>query len=845
MRRTPTTLAAVLSLSLLLSACGGGQDPQPDAGSTDAGATPPTCEDGQHNGDETDVDCGGGGGCTGCANGATCAADGDCSSGYCGGDQRCAAPACDDGARNGGESDVDCGGACAPCAVGAACAAPADCESGVCAASTCAPASCADGVKNGDESDVDCGGSCAPCTAGEVCLAAADCGSGVCEGGVCQTATCMDEVKNGTESDVDCGGGCGGCEDGRVCAGGGDCQSAVCEGGVCQAPTCEDGAKNGTESDVDCGGECPACGDGAVCASGADCQSASCKFGKCQAASCSDGLHNGDETALDCGGPSCSPCGSGLACAGNPDCASKVCDGGVCAQATCSDGVQNQNESDVDCGGACAGCGLGQACNGDGDCDSGACIGSVCDVALPPGLLGEYFSNYTDLVTSRVDPLIDFSWPNAGPPTGEPAPGVGADAFSVRWTGFIEVPATADYTFVTRADDGARMWVHGQRIIDDWRGHAATRTEATVTLTAGTRVPIKVEYCDIRFGGVMELLWRTPTMAEEIVPTSALVNDGTPSGTPGPLGPYRNPLFESACPDPSVIAVPGTPLKYYAVCSGGAFAVHETPNLVQWTATSATVLDAAAPVAPWAQDGSQNRGPALHAFGSDLVAYYSALHTDGTLAIGAGVAADVLGPYAHQALPLVTHPQGATDPAVFEETGTRSLVYRVGGNASGVPAEIYLRELSANGLSFAPGSAPQLLFASAAGNWEGNRLESPTLVKRNGGYYVFFGGNDAAGDLHRLGAAHAAALTGPWTKATLPLLGNNATWLGPGSGTVLTVGTEDYLLYSGWPLTSAGLPDFARGRRPLMDRLVWGAGTWPAISDGTPSTVFVAPPGNE
>lgn len=494
----------------------------------------------------------------------------------------------------------------------------------------------------------------------------------------------------------------------------------------------------------------------------------------------------------------------------------------------------------MDCGGVCGGCALGQVCNVGSDCASGACFGGVCEVPMTPGLLGEYFSDYTDFVLSRVDPRIDFSWPS-----GPPAPGVTPDAFSVRWTGFIEVPATATYTFTTRADDGARMWVDGQRIIDDWRGHAATRTDGSVTLTGGTRVPIKVEYCDIRFGGVMQLFWRSPFMAEQLVPTSVLVNDGTPSGTPGPLGPYRNPLFDSECADPSVITVPGMPLKHYAVCSGGAFTLHETRNLVQWTQTGATLLDPGAPVAPWALDGSQNRAPELHAFGTGFVAYYSALHTDGTQAIGAAVAVDVLGSYAHETAPLVIHPQGATDPSVFEDGGTRYLVYRVGGNAPGVAAQIFVRELSANGLSFASGSAPVLLFSSNAGNWEGDRLESPRLVKRGGDYFAFYGGNDADGDLHRLGIAHSASLNGPWVKSSLPLVGNNATWRGPGSGSIVTVGAEDYLLYSAWPATPAGLPDLAKGRRLVMDRIVWGGGTWATISDGTPSTVYLAPPGNE
>ncbi len=44
---------------------------------------------------------------------------------------------CDDGARNGDETDVDCGGSCAPCPDGAGCAEDSDCRSGFCDAGTC------------------------------------------------------------------------------------------------------------------------------------------------------------------------------------------------------------------------------------------------------------------------------------------------------------------------------------------------------------------------------------------------------------------------------------------------------------------------------------------------------------------------------------------------------------------------------------------------------------------------------------------------------------------------------------------------------------------------------------
>ncbi len=112
--------------------------------------------------------------------------------------------ACDDGVRNGAETDVDCGGTCPPCAVGKVCIIATDCQSSNCAGSVCedacptqvgtctspcdgtACASSINGIQDNTESDIDCGGICAltssqyGCPAGKKCTQNADCKFGVC-----------------------------------------------------------------------------------------------------------------------------------------------------------------------------------------------------------------------------------------------------------------------------------------------------------------------------------------------------------------------------------------------------------------------------------------------------------------------------------------------------------------------------------------------------------------------------------------------------------------------------------------------------------------------------------------
>ncbi|MBX7082571.1 MAG: hypothetical protein K1X88_25425 [Nannocystaceae bacterium] len=367
------------------------------ASATDSDSAGDACNDGVRNGDETDVDCGGS--CpAGCGDGQGCMADGDCASGDCEGGTCQPTPTCEDGVQNGDETDVDCGGTCPDlCGDGQGCAADDDCESGMCdpETMTCGPGgSCRDGMMNGDETDIDCGGSCkTDCMDGQGCLVGDDCISSQCDPKAMICTSCSDGAQNGDETDVDCGGSCpDDCDDGQGCLVDDDCVSNSCDPDtmVCLPPaTCRDGAQNGDETDVDCGGDtCPGCDDGETCMDGGDCLSQVCdpKSDTCTPPACDDGVHNGAETDVDCGGGTCPDCNDGEDCLVDDDCLSGSCDdvGLVCLPPACDDGVQNGDETDVDCGGSCV-----------ADCDDGEgclvgddCISQVCDpamfVCLPP-----------------------------------------------------------------------------------------------------------------------------------------------------------------------------------------------------------------------------------------------------------------------------------------------------------------------------------------------------------------------------------------------------------------------------------------------------------------------------
>ena len=134
------------------------------------------------------------------------------------------------------------------------------------------------------------------------------------------------------------------------------------------------------------------------------------------------------------------------------------------------------------------------------------------------GLKAEYF-DYTDLtgkVAERLDQTVDFDWDES-----EPVPGVGED-FAVRWTGVVTPAHSETYTFVTRTDDGVRLWIDGQLVVDDWRMHAAAERTGQVALEAGEAHAIKLEYFDGMRHGLAKLYWQSASQPKQIVPASAL-----------------------------------------------------------------------------------------------------------------------------------------------------------------------------------------------------------------------------------------------------------------------------------------------------------------------------------
>jgi len=135
------------------------------------------------------------------------------------------------------------------------------------------------------------------------------------------------------------------------------------------------------------------------------------------------------------------------------------------------------------------------------------------------GLHADYFNNETltaPVALSRTDATINFNWGTAAP-----AANVATDHFSVRWTGSVVPLYTQWYTFYTTSDDGVRLWVNGQQLINNWNNGAATSSGA-IYLSGGQPVDVKLEYYDYTGTATLSLAWSSTSQTKQIVPQSQL-----------------------------------------------------------------------------------------------------------------------------------------------------------------------------------------------------------------------------------------------------------------------------------------------------------------------------------
>jgi len=126
---------------------------------------------------------------------------------------------------------------------------------------------------------------------------------------------------------------------------------------------------------------------------------------------------------------------------------------------------------------------------------------------FPDGLKAEYFDN----MNLEGEPKVRTDdWINFEPANQAPDPFLPKSPLSIRWTGKLKPPVSGTYTFGYTTDDGCRLYIDGEKLIDAWYGRGVTVDTIRVDLEAGKTYQLQVEYFDNRDVAVSKLAWRIP-----------------------------------------------------------------------------------------------------------------------------------------------------------------------------------------------------------------------------------------------------------------------------------------------------------------------------------------------
>ena len=145
--------------------------------------------------------------------------------------------------------------------------------------------------------------------------------------------------------------------------------------------------------------------------------------------------------------------------------------------------------------------------------------------------IGTYSANLflpANLKVKRLDPGINFTTWSA---TVSPDPTLSTTYYTARWVGQVQPQYSETYYFDTKTDDGVKLWVNGQLLIDGW-SYLSTDRLGAITLQAGVLYDIRMEYYQATGAASAVLSWYSNSQVKQVVPATRLYPDTTADAPP-------------------------------------------------------------------------------------------------------------------------------------------------------------------------------------------------------------------------------------------------------------------------------------------------------------------------
>jgi len=206
------------------------------------------------------------------------------------------------------------------------------------------------------------------------------------------------------------------------------------------------------------------------------------------------------------------------------------------------------------------------------------------------GLTGAYYTNANatysssvnfnaaNLKLTRVDTNVDFTWGTTSTPIANNG------YYCVRWTGQVQPQYSETYFFVANTDDGVKLWVNDQLIIDSWVSKSASDLTGSIVLQGGVRYNIKMEYMQLTGSAVSHLSWYSFSQAKQIIPTSRLYPITVPQAPPTIISPLSAVAFLNQ-PFSYTVVGANTPSRYSASPLAPGLSFNTSSGLLNGTPT--------------------------------------------------------------------------------------------------------------------------------------------------------------------------------------------------------------------------------------------------------------------
>jgi GH43 family beta-xylosidase len=412
------------------------------------------------------------------------------------------------------------------------------------------------------------------------------------------------------------------------------------------------------------------------------------------------------------------------------------------------------------------------------------------------GLRGEYSDAFGGQAT-RVDAALDFDWG-----ANRPVSGVAVDNFRVRWTGLLRPEFSELYTFSTFSDEGVRVWVGDELIIDHWDGHSAATQSGTKLLEAGKLYDLRVEYFDASGAAEIELSWASDSQTGgqlEVISSEHLrAARHTPLLVTNPLGQGQ---------DPWVIRWQDSYLHVRS--SGNSVWIDkaaELQDIHSSTPESTTVRAWQAPAGT--NYSGQIWAPELHQLDGKWYIYVAA--SDGNnethrMHVLERDSPNPMGTYIYKGMIAASTDRWAIDGTVFEWGGKRYFLWSGWPGTTNVQQNLYIAEMS-NPWTI---TGNRVLLSEPTAAWERHGLpinEGPQVLTHDGQLHIIYSGSGYWSQNYALGRLTYDGV-GPimnrssWTKASGPVFQKTAEIVGVGhaSFTKSPDGTQDWIVYHAHP----------------------------------------------